>query len=118
MSDPANRLWLLRGALDAPGWQALQADQKAERVDIVHLDPPVWALVRADQPPAVYEGLDASEPRDGLYLDPNGSPMYLAGGQPVKGPADVIRALGDEARALLDTVGDPDPVLERLGRVV
>jgi hypothetical protein len=33
-----SRLWLLRGALDAPGWKLLQADQKAETVDIVHLD--------------------------------------------------------------------------------
>ena len=112
-----SRLWLLRGTLDAPGWKLLQADQKAETVDIVHLDPPVWALVRADQPPAEYEGLDASEPRDGLYLDPNGSPMYLVAGQPVKGPLDVIRALGGEAGSLLEKLKDPDAVLERLGRV-
>ena len=112
-----SRLWLLRGALDAPGWKLLQADQKAEKVDIVHLDPPVWALVRADQPPAGYEGLDATEPRDGLYLDPNGSPMYVAAGQPVKGPLDVIHALGGEAGALLEKIKDPDVVLERLGRV-
>jgi len=111
-----SRLWLLRGALSAPGWQVLQADQLAEKVDIVHLDPPVWVLVRAVEPPAGYEGLEATEPRDGLYLDPNGSPMYLAGGRSVKGPMDVIRALGDEARSLLETVGDPDIVLDRLGR--
>jgi hypothetical protein len=112
-----SRLWLLHGALDAPGWQVLQADQRAEKVDIVHLDPPVWALVRAVQPPAGYEGLEATEPRDGLYLDPNGSPMYLVGGQSVAGPLNVIRALGDEARSLLEAVGDPDIVLDRLGRV-
>lgn len=111
------RLWLLRGAPDAPGWKLLQADQKAEKVDIVHLDPPVWALVRADQQPAVYEGLDAREPPDGMYLDPNGSPMYLAAGQPVGGPMDVIRTLGADAGALLEKVKDPYLVLERLGRV-
>jgi hypothetical protein len=112
-----SRLWLLRGALDAPGWKLLQADQKAEKVDIVQLDPPVWALVRADQPPTGYDGLDAREPPDGMYLDPNGSPMYLAAGEPVRGPMDVIQALGNEARALLEKVKDPDLVLERLGRV-
>ena len=117
MSDPTNRLWLLRGALTAPGWQVLQADQQAGKVDIVHLDPPVWALVRAVEPPSGYEGLGATEPRDGLYLDPNGAPMYLVGGRSVAGPLDVIHALGSEARSLLETVGDPDIVLDRLGRV-
>jgi len=112
-----SRLWLLRGALTAPGWQVLQADQQAEKVDIVHLDPPVWALVRAVEPPAGYEGLEAAEPRDGLYLDPNGGPMYLVGGRSVAGPMDVIHALGSEARSLLEIVGDPDIVLDRMGRV-
>jgi hypothetical protein len=95
----------------------LQADQLAEKVEIVHLDPPVWALVRAADPPAGYDGLTAAEPPDGLYLDPNGSPVYLVEGRPVSGPMDVIRALGDEARSLLETVRDPDIVLDRMGRV-
>jgi len=112
-----SRLWLLRGARSAPGWRALRADQQADTVDVVHLDPLVCALVRAAEAPDGYDGLAAAGPPDGLYLDPNGSPMYLVGGQPVPGPMDVIRALGDEARSLLETVRDPDIVLDRLGRV-
>lgn len=110
------RLWLLKGDHDAPGWQVLRSDQKEEKVDIIHLDPHVWAMVQAEQPPSDYEGLDASEPPDGLYLDPNGSPLYLANGAIVPSARDVVAVLGEEALALLEELGDADLVLERLGR--
>ncbi len=110
------KLWLLRGPHEAPGWQTLRADHEQERVDIVHLDPKVWALVRADDPPTGYEGMEPSEPPDGVYLDPNGSPLYLAGGEIVRGGREVIAALGEQAQQLLDRIGDPETVLERLGR--
>jgi len=110
------RLWLLRGPTDAPGWQALRTAHEQERVDIIHLDPHVWALIRADEAPAEYDGLTAVEPQDGLYLDPNGSPLYLAGGEIVPNAREVVTALGDDARELLDRIGDADTVLERMGR--
>ena len=111
-----SRLWLVKGPHDAPGWDRLRDDSKAETVDIVHLDPRVWALMRSGEPPSGYEGLTAVDPPDGMYLDPNGSPLYLVGGEFVSGPDEVIEALGDEARNLLGTLGDPIMVLERLGK--
>jgi len=110
-------LWLLKGGHEAPGWQTLRQAQEDEKVDIIHLDPKVWAIVRADEPPTGYEGLEPSEPLDGLYLDPNGSPLYLANGTVATSPEDVIRALGDEAKAMLEEINDGHTVLERLGRV-
>ena len=112
-----SRLWLLRGEREAPGWQVLRGDQQEDRVDMVHLDPRVWAIVRADEPPSGYEGVEAVEPPDGLYLDPNGAPLYLVDGKPVKSAEDVIRTLGDDALSLLDKIGDPHTVLQKLGRV-
>jgi hypothetical protein len=110
------KLWLLKGDHDAAGWQKLRTDQEEEKVDIIHLDAHVWAMVQADEPPAGYEGLSASEPADGIYLDPNGSPLYLADGQIVGSARDVIAVLGDDATELLEQMGDADRVLERLGR--
>jgi hypothetical protein len=112
-----SRLWLLKGDLEAPGWQTLRKAQEDEKVDIIHLDPKVWAMVQADEPPMEFEGLVPTEPADGLYLDPNGSPLYLANGDIAKSPEEVIRALGDTAVALLEEIQDGHAVLERLGRV-
>jgi len=108
--------WLLKGDLDAPGLDVLRKDYEDEKVDIVHLDPKVWAVVEADEPPAGYEGLTAVEPADGLYLDPNGSPLYLAGGAVVTSAEAVIEVLGPEAQTLLEKIGDAHTVLQRLGR--
>jgi len=116
VEDIMATLWLLKGEPDAPGWQALRKDQQDEKVDIIHLDPHVWAILRSDRQPQDYDGLDAVEPPDGIYLDPNGSPLYLADGQVVAGARDVISALGAEAEQLLEKIGDPETVLERLGR--
>ena len=55
-----SRLWLLRGDREAPGWQVLRSDQQEDRVEMVHLDPRVWAIVRADEPPSGYEGVEAA----------------------------------------------------------
>lgn len=111
-----SKLWILKGDLDAPGWQALRTDHEAEKVDIVHLDPRVWALIEADEPPAGYDGLAPGEPADGVYVDPNGSPLYLVGGAVVADATAVVAALGPQATAMLETLGDADRVLERLGR--
>jgi hypothetical protein len=110
------KLWLLKGDHEAPGWNTLRQDLKDEKVDIIHLDPKVWAMVEADEPPSGYEGLEAVEPNDGLYLDPNGSPLYLVNGAIVTTAEEVVAALGKRAQALLDVIGDPHTVLERMGR--
>ena len=112
-----SRLWLLRGAHEAPGWQSLRTDQEEDRVEMVHIDPRVWAILRADEPPTTYEGVEAVEPPDGLYLDPNGSPLYLVGGEPVASAEDVIRTLGEDAASMLEKTGDAHTVLQRFGRV-
>jgi hypothetical protein len=112
-----SRLWLLRGDRDAPGWQVLRTDQQEDRVEMVHLDPRVWAIIRAEEPPTGYQGVEAVEPPDGLYLDPNGSPLYLVAGRAVGGAEEVIRSLGEDATGLLETIGDPHTVLQKLGRV-
>jgi len=109
-------LWLLEGDHDAPGWQQLRSDFEHEAIDIIHLDPQVWAVVEADTAPTGYRGLQATQAADGLYLDPNGSPLYVAGGTVVTSAREVIQALGEPAERLLAEIGDPDTVLERLGR--
>ncbi|MFC1708141.1 hypothetical protein ACFL59_15200 [Planctomycetota bacterium] len=108
-------LWLLKGRRDAPGWTPLEQDAKAGVVDCLTFDRDSWALVRASAPPDQYEGLPPTEPPDGLYLDDSGRPLYLVNRDVVAGPREVIAALGAEAQAVLDKVGDADLALERLG---
>lgn len=110
------RYWLLKGALDAPGWNALRKDYEDEKIEIVHLDPKVWAVIEADDPPLGYDGLTATEPPDGVYVDPNGSPLYMVDGAVVTTAEEVVAACGEQARSLLDRLGDPHLVLERIGR--
>jgi hypothetical protein len=111
-----SKLWLLKGPHEAPGWQSLRQAYEEEKVDIIHLDAKVWAVVQGDEPPEGYEGLTASEPADGVYIDPNGSPLYLAGGEIVRNGREVIAALGEQAEQLFKQIGDAETVLERLGR--
>ena len=73
-------------------------------------------MLRAPEPPTEYEGLVPTEPQDGLYLDQHGRPLYIAGGREVPSAKQVVAALGEEAEALLEKLGDADTVLERLGR--
>lgn len=111
-----SKYWLMKGNLDAPGWNVLRKDYDDKKVEIVHLDPKVWAMIEADSPPAGYDGLSATEPADGLYLDPQGNALYMVGGAVVRTAEEVVTALGDEATAMLDTIGDAHTVLQRLGR--
>jgi hypothetical protein len=111
------KLWILRGDHEAPGWDTLRQDYKDEKVEIIHLDAKVWAIIDADEAPAGYEGLTAGEPADGMYIDPNGSPLFLVGGEVVPSAAAVVEALGDVAGNLPGQSSDPETVLERLGRV-
>jgi hypothetical protein len=108
--------WLLKGELNAPGWDTLRKAYDDEEIEIVHLDPKVWAMVETDDPPTGFEGLTAEEPADGLYLDPQGNPLYMVGGSVVTTAEEVVAALGEDATAMLDTIGDAHTVLQRLGR--
>jgi len=109
-------LWLLKGRQGEPGWRDLERDSKEEKIDVVIFDPLAWALIESDEAPSGYEGLVVSEPPDGLYINPTGVPFYMVGRTRVDGAHEVIEALGDKARELLEKIGDPDTVLERLGR--
>jgi hypothetical protein len=111
------RLWLLEGSPEAPGWGPLESDARAGKAEVLLFDRTAWALLRAAEAPAGYPGLAPGDPPDGLYLDPQGRGLYLVGGAIVQGPLQVIAALGPEAKELLGRIGDPDAVLERLGRV-
>jgi len=111
------RLWLLKGSYEASGWKLLEADSRAKKVDLLLFDRTAWALLRAPEAPAQYEGLAATAPADGLYLDDQGRGIYVAGGQHVQGPREVLEVLGPQAQELLQRIGDPDVALERLGRV-
>ena len=110
-------IWLLRGGLEAPGWRDLERDSKEEVTDVLTFDRAAWALVRAAEPPRQYEGLDPEAPPDGVYLDANGRAVCLVDGRIVPGPEDVVEAMGDEARELMEKIDDAVTVLDRLGRV-
>lgn len=111
------KLWILRGEHEAPGWNQLRKAYEDEKVDIIHLDAKVWAIIDDEEEPTGFEGLTASEPADGMYIDPNGSPLYIANGEILKSAEEVVRALGDKAQELLETTGDAETTLERIGRV-
>ena len=110
-------LWLLKGPYEAPGWKPLEADSRAKKIDLLLFDRAAWALARAPAAPAQYEGLAASVPADGLYLDDQGRGVYVVAGREVASAGEVLATLGAPAAELLGTLGDPDVVLERLGRV-
>lgn len=111
------KLWILRGAHDAPGWNQLRKAYDDEKVDIIHLDAKVWAIINAEEAPTDYEDLRAEEPADGMYIDPNGSPLFLVGGTVVTSAEAVVEALGEEPRDMLEETGEATVVLERLGKV-
>lgn len=111
------KLWILRGAHEAPGWNQLRKAYEDEKVDIIHLDAKVWAIIDAQEEPSGYEGLSAGEPADGMYIDPNGSPLYLVGGEVLQSADAVIEALGQEAKDMLEQTGDAETALERLNKV-
>jgi len=110
-------LWLLQGPHEAPGWGPLEADARGKAIDVLVFDRDAWALVRAPEAPTRYPGLSAGRPRDGMYLDHQGHAVYVAGGQEAHGAHEVLATLGPQAEELLQKLGDPDTVLERLGRV-
>src|SRR5512139_3107277 len=110
-------IWLLKGPYEAPGWKQLEADSRANKIDLIVFDRAAWALLRAPEAPAQYEGLAASVPADGLYLDDQGRGIYVVGARQVQSAAEVLATLGAPAQELLAKFKDPDVVLERLGRV-
>ncbi len=110
-------IWMLRGDHQAPGWNELRKAYEEEKVEIIHLDAKVWAIIDAEEEPTGYQGLTASRPADGMYIDPNGTPLYLVGGSVVTSAEEVIDGLGQEAREMMEKVGDAGTALERLRRV-
>lgn len=111
-----NPLWLLKGKPSAPGWTKLQIDHQSGEADVLHFDRDAWALVYAAEKPKGYDGLEAQQPPDGVYLDQHGRPCYVSNCAEVHSARAVIRNLGPEAAEMLERVGDPDLALERLGR--
>jgi hypothetical protein len=111
-----SRIWLLRGPRTAAGWQALEADSKAGRADVLLFDRDAWALLRVPDEAPPYEGLVPEVPAAGLYVSSTGMPCYLAGGREVRDARAVLATLGEEGRAALAQAGDPDEALMRLGR--
>jgi hypothetical protein len=109
-------LWLLEGTHSAKGWKALEQDSKEDKVDLIVFDRAAWALVEAEQPPSGYEGLVPTAPEDGMYVSEQGIPIYVVDGREVAGPSELIDALGEAARKLLEEIGDTTTVLERLGK--
>jgi hypothetical protein len=107
------KLWILRGAHEASGWNQLRKAYEEEKVDIIHLDAKVWAIIDAEEEPSGYEGLSA----DGMYIDPNGSPLFLANGEILTSAEAVINALGPQAQEMFDKTGDAETALERLRMV-
>ena len=111
------KLWILRGAHEAPGWNQLRKAYEEEKVDIIHLDAKVWAIIDAEEQPSGFDGLNAEEPADGMYIDPNGSPLYMADGEVLTSAEAVINALGEEAREMFEKTGNAESALERLRKV-
>ena len=111
------KLWILRGPHEAPGWDQLRKAYEDEKIESVHLDAKVWAIVDAEDEPSGYEGLSAQEPADGMYIDPNGPPLFLVGGEVLTTAEAVVEALGPEAREMLEKTGDATTALERLRKV-
>jgi hypothetical protein len=110
-------IWLLKAPHEAPGWTALEKDARNKTVNVLLFDRDRWALVRAPAAPTEYEGFVATPAPSGMYLDQQGRSVYVAAGIKVHDPREVIAALGAQATELLNTIGDPNTVLERLGRV-
>jgi hypothetical protein len=110
-------IWILRGDHEAPGWQELRTAYEDEKVEIIHLDAKVWAIIDSEEEPTGYEGLTASQPADGMYIDPNGTPLYLVGGNIVTSAEELIQGLGQDAKDMMEKVGDAGRALERLGKI-
>ncbi len=110
------KYWFFKGEFSAPGWNTLRKDYDNKKVEIVHLDPKVWAIIEADEAPEGYDGLTYEKPIDGLYLDPQGNALYIVDGDVVKTAEEVVEALGDEAKGMLEKIGDAHTVLQRMGR--
>jgi hypothetical protein len=109
-------LWLLEGGLDAPGWKDLEKDSREDAIAMVCYDRAAWALVEAAEAPTKYEGLVPKRPDTGLYVSEQGQPIYVVSGVEVSGPLEVLKTLGEKAERMLEELGDPIVVLQRMGK--
>ncbi len=118
MTDKSKKFWLLKGARDEAGWAPLESDARSEKIDVVIFDRGEgWALVFAENAPVGYEGMKAVVPKDGLYVSENGYPVYIVDCQEVPNGKSIIKAIGPNAEKMLDDLGDPESVLQKLGYV-
>jgi hypothetical protein len=109
-------LWLLRGDRSVPGWGPLEADARSEKIAVVIFDRDAgWALIRSGERVDGYEGMIPEPPRDGLYVSEHGYPIYVVAQQEVSNANKVIATIGEPAETLMEEIGDPDTVLQRLG---
>ena len=108
-------LWLLKGDFYTPGWKDLERDAKADKVDWVLFDRDAFAIIAAQEPPE-YEGFTVGEPGDGLYVDQQGNSVCIFDRELLRRPEELIEKLGPEAQQLLEKLGDPVAVLQRLGK--
>ena len=44
------KLWIMLGEHEAAGWDALRKDYQDKKIEIIHLDARVWAIVEAEEP--------------------------------------------------------------------
>ena len=110
------RLWLLRGEHTVPGWGPLEEDAKSGKVAVVIFDRGAgWSLIRSEERVDGYEGMVSEAPLDGLYVSEHGYPIYVVDHKEVRTAREVVAAIGERAEKLLDEIGDPDTVLQRLG---
>ena len=91
-------------------------DAKADAIDVLLFDRAAWALIRAAEPPQGYEGMTATAPPDGMYIDTHGRAVFVVDQHTVPGPEEVLATLGETAQEVLERVKDPVTALERLGR--
>jgi predicted flap endonuclease-1-like 5' DNA nuclease len=59
--------------------------------------------------------MEAVSPKDGLYVSETGYPIYVVACREVRDALTVIKAVGAKAEKMLEALGDPDTVLQRLG---
>jgi hypothetical protein len=52
-----------------------------------------------------------------MYIDPNGTPLFLFSGEIIPTAEGLVEALGAKAADLMETTGQAETVLERLGMV-
>jgi hypothetical protein len=85
-------LWLLKGPHEARGGN--RSPTHARTINVLLFDRSAWALVQA---PEADEVRARPQSPDGLCLDPQGRPIYVAGGPAGASARDVLAGFGQQA---------------------